>query len=77
MRRATLTFSSLLVILVLAAACGGGDAPAEPRRSEPMPVEDTVFGDMIETQDRARAVEDVGMERKQEMDRVIEETGGQ
>ena len=62
---------------LLLQGCSSSEPPPEPRRSEPMAVEDTVFGDMIETQDRARAVEDLGFERKQEMDRVIEETGGQ
>ena len=69
--------AAAVVVSFVLAGCGSSEPPPEPRRSEPMAVEDTVFGDMIETQDRARAVEDLGFERKQEMDRLIEETGGQ
>ncbi|MEX1994018.1 MAG: hypothetical protein WD929_05090 [Steroidobacteraceae bacterium] len=41
----------LLAITLQLAACGGGDdKPEEP----PMKVEDTVFGDLVGTQDKAR-----------------------
>jgi len=48
--RATTTIGMLTVALALA-GCGGGEP--EPEK-EPMKVEDTVFGDLIGTQDKAR-----------------------
>lgn len=74
--RPLITATALTALLACLSGCGGGEPP--PRQEErppPMPVEDTVFGDMIETQDRARAVEDLGFERKREMDRAIEDAG--
>jgi len=44
--------AGVLVAMVLAAGCGGTDEP-EPKE-EPMKVEDTVFGDLVGTQDKAR-----------------------
>ena len=65
-----------LLIAVLA-GCGGppagkqeGPAP-EPGSQE---AEETVFDDMIQTQDRARAVEDVLQDSKRKLDTAIEES---
>ena len=39
--------------------------------------DETVFDDMIQTQDRARAVEDLTLGRKGEMDAAIEQSEGE
>ena len=43
---------SVLLAMALAAGCGGNDEPKP--EEEPMKVEDTVFGDLVGTQDKAR-----------------------
>ncbi len=45
-------------------------------RGKPRDTDETVFDDMIQTQDRARAVEDVTLGRKAEMDAAIEQSEG-
>lgn len=42
----------VLSAVLLAAGCGGNDEPVP--EEEPMKVEDTVFGDLVGTQDKAR-----------------------
>ncbi len=75
---ARLTLSALL--LAMLAACG---APApepqdkEAAREKGRDTDETVFDDMIQTQDRARAVEDVTLGRKAEMDAAIEQSEGE
>jgi len=39
--------------------------------------DETVFDDMIQTQDRARAVEDLTLGRKGEMDAAIDQSEGE
>ncbi|MGH8249073.1 MAG: hypothetical protein ACREVI_00010 [Steroidobacteraceae bacterium] len=50
--RANMAFGVLLVALA-AAGCGGSEEP-EKKDPPPMKVEDTVFGDLVGTQDKAR-----------------------
>ena len=76
---ARLTLSALL--LATLAACGApASAPApqdkESAREKGRDTDETVFDDMIQTQDRARAVEDVTLGRKAEMDAAIEQSEG-
>jgi len=72
---ARLTLPALL--LATLAACG---APApqdkESAREKGRDTDETVFDDMIQTQDRARAVEDVTLGRKADMDAAIERSEG-
>ena len=74
---ARLTLSALL--LATLAACG---APApepqdkESAREKGRDTDETVFDDMIQTQDRARAVEDLTLGRKAEMDAAIGQSEG-
>ena len=74
---ARLTLSTLL--LAMLAACG---APApEPQDKEAArelgrDTDETVFDDMIQTQDRARGVEDLTLGRKADMDAAIEQSEG-
>lgn len=49
-------------------ACGSESEPAR----EPPPVQDTVFGDMVGTKDKARAVEGSMQQQKEERDRAID-----
>jgi basic membrane lipoprotein Med (substrate-binding protein (PBP1-ABC) superfamily) len=79
--------SSLAALaLCLLAACGGGsssadedaaqaadEAAAEERGRD---TDKTVFDDMIQTQDKARAVEGVTLGHKQELDDAIEASSG-
>ena len=76
---ARLTLSALL--LATLAACGApAPEPApqdkEAAREKGRDTDETVFDDMIQTQDRARAVEDVTLGRKADMDAAIEQSEG-
>lgn len=62
----------LLAALLVAAAltaCGAGESESKA----PMKVEDTAFGDLVGTQEKARAVEDTTMQHKQDMDRAMDD----
>jgi hypothetical protein len=66
-----------VALVALLAGCGAppagdeeGPAP-EPGSQE---AEETVFDDMIQTQDRARAVEGVLMDSKRDLDTAIDQT---
>jgi hypothetical protein len=73
---ARLTLSALL--LAMLAACG---VPApqdkEEARAKGRDTDETVFDDMIQTQDRARAVEDVTRGHKEALDEAISESEGE
>jgi hypothetical protein len=58
--------------VLLLSACGTGSNDSEPDR-QPPPVEDTVFGELTGTMDKARAVEDTTLQRKEELDRAMEQ----
>lgn len=61
---------AVLLASLLSAACGNAGRDAE--QSQPPPVEETVFGDMVGTLDEARAVEDTTQEHKQAIDRAVD-----
>ena len=77
--------SALVVFALLTATACGGPPPAESQRSDDVKREAadasgrdtdaTVFDDMLQTQDRARAVEGVTLGRKDELDRALESAG--
>lgn len=73
---ARLTLSALL--LAMLAACG---VPApqdkEEARAKGRDTDETVFDDMIQTQDKARAVEDLSMQHKADLDTAIEASEGE
>ena len=51
--------SGVLIVALATAGCGGGEPePEEP----PMKVEDTVFGDLVGTQDKARDAANAAVE---------------
>jgi hypothetical protein len=63
------------ITLCVLGGCGGS---AEPEaRPEPPPVEDTAFGDMVGTMDRARGVQDTVDTHKQELDRQMQSAEGE
>jgi hypothetical protein len=72
---ARLTLSAL--VLAMLAACG---APApvdqEEARAKGRDTDATVLDDMIQTQDKARAVEGLTLGRKADMDAAIEQSEG-
>mgnify|MGYP006379861519 FL=1 len=79
--RLTLTALALATL----AACGS-PTPHESKdkaqareeaRAKGRDTDETVFDDMIQTQDRARAVEDLTLGRKGEMDAAIEQSEGE
>jgi len=68
-------------------ACGGGSSPADEDSAQAAEDEaaaedlgrdtdETVFDDMIQTQDKARAVEDLTLGRKGELDQALEASEG-
>ena len=69
------------LVLATLVACGA-PAPAPPQDKQEAAAlgrdtDETVFDDMIQTQDRARAVEDLTLGRKGEMDAAIEQSEGE
>ena len=72
---ARLTLSALLTPTL--AACGA-PAPQDKAaaREQGRDTDETVFDDMVQTQDRARAVEDVTLGRKADIDAAIERSEG-
>lgn len=60
--------------LLLLAACGFAGHDAE--RSQPPPVEDTVFGDAVSAMDSARGVQDALEQDKQALERALERSEG-
>lgn len=61
---------AIAVALSALIACGQGEPAPEPT---PPPVEDTAFGEMVGTLDKARAVEDTTMRHKEELDRQLDD----
>ena len=68
--------------LLMVALAGCGAPPADEQEAEVAPdpdsqrAEETVFDDMIQTQDKARAVEDLTLGRKDELDRALDASEG-
>jgi hypothetical protein len=69
-----LSLSGLLMVML--AGCGGPPPDSQEAKEPPEPgsqkAEETVFDDMIQTQDRARAVEGVLMDSKKDLDTAID-----
>jgi len=66
-----------LAVLLLTAGCGGGDdRDAEPEEA-PMKVEETVFGDLVGTQDKARDRSNAAVDQhREQMDSRLEADEG-
>jgi hypothetical protein len=73
----TTPWASLAALGLLAVGCGTDSGDAAPTdesgdgAGDPA-AEETVFDDMLETQDRARAVEDLNDERRELLESAIE-----
>lgn len=59
---------SLALIAVLLSACGAGD-----KAEETPPVDETAFGDMVGTIDKAKGVQDTVDSHKEETDQRLDE----
>ncbi len=67
----------LLSALLLLASCGSArDDTTVGEEAGAAPIEDTVAGDLAGAMDRARSVEDTVLEQKRDLDRAIDEAGG-
>lgn len=66
-------------MLLALAACGGNapEPPQDKQQAEALgrDTDATVLDDMIQTQDRARAVEDISLGRKDAIDEALEQAG--
>ena len=69
----TTPWASLAAVVLLAGGCSNdsGDADREDS-AETAAEEETVFDDTLETQDRARAVEDLNDQRRELLESAIE-----
>jgi hypothetical protein len=70
---------TLLGVMLTALVACGGEAPKQDKeemRALGRDTDDTVFDDMIQTQDRARAVEDITLGRKDDLDAELEAAEG-
>lgn len=74
---ARLTLSALLLAMLAACGVPGPQDDKEEAREKGRDTDETVFDDMIQTQDRARAVEDVTLGHKQALDEAISESEGE
>lgn len=68
--KAAFALGGALFIAVALSACG-------QEAAEPMPVEETVFGDTVGAIDKARAVEDVTLKHKENLDRAMDAAAGE
>ena len=75
-RRAGLTLSGLILLGLV--GCGGAPQPQDEEAARELgrETDETVFDDMIQTQDRARAVEGVTLSHKADTDAAIESSEG-
>jgi hypothetical protein len=75
--RARLLLAGLVLLTI--AGCGGAPEPeGQPdAKKHGRETDETVFDDMIKTQDRARAVEDVTMKAKAATDAAIAQSEGE
>lgn len=63
-------FPLALIAALVLSACGTGDKDAE---QETPAVDETAFGDMVGTIDKAKGVQDTVDSHKQDMDRRLDE----
>ena len=80
MNWAGLAFVSAITALLV--GCGAPPSPApettqeDAQREAKQAAKDTVFGDTVETMDKARAVEDVAAQRQRELQQSLEQAEG-
>lgn len=71
-----ITIQRISYAVALAAVLGGCGSAGEPQ-AEPPPVEETAFGDMVGTMDKARAVESTMQQHKDALDKSIADGAGE
>jgi hypothetical protein len=77
--KAAARLSLVAVVAMGMVACGGSSAPereVEDVDASTPAAEETVFDDLIQTQDKARAVEGVTLEHKDQLDQALERAEG-
>ena len=62
----------ILPVILLLAGCGGGDSANSDSASSPK--DDSVFDPMVGTIDKAKAVEGLSADRKDELDEQIDKS---
>lgn len=74
-RAARLTLTGLMLTCLV--ACGYSEPQdKEEARAKGRDTDETVFDDMIQTQDKARAVEDLTLGRKDDLDAAMQQSEG-
>jgi hypothetical protein len=75
--------ASASVLIALLAACGAPSteeaskaAPGAAQQDPKQAAKETVFGDMVDTMDKARAVEDTAAQRQREVQEAVEQAEG-
>jgi hypothetical protein len=66
---------AILGAVLLLLGCGAAEDSSET--AEPPPVEETAFGEMVGTIDKAHSVEGTVLQQKEDTDRAIQESEGQ
>jgi hypothetical protein len=64
----------ILTMLVFMIGCNGGESEAKKGGQVQDARQESVFDPMIQTIDRAKGVEELSMNRKEDLDRQIEES---
>ena len=64
----------LIVMLFLLAGCGGGESTATKQNKSDAATTESVFDPMVETIDKAKAVEDLSADRTEKLDKELEKT---
>lgn len=79
-RKAAAGLSLALVAILALAGCNSPppeETDEEQARALGRDTDETVFDDMIQTQDKARGVEDLTLGRKDELDQALEASEGE
>ncbi|NLG76897.1 MAG: hypothetical protein GX535_11715 [Xanthomonadaceae bacterium] len=69
MMKTIISAAMVVSVGLLVSACGSSE---EASRAEPMPIEESAFGDMTSTIDKARDVEDATKQRMEQLNDALE-----
>ena len=69
MMKTIISAAVVVSVGLLVSACGSSE---EASRPEPMPIEESAFGDMAGTIDKARDVEDTTKQRMEQLNEALE-----
>jgi hypothetical protein len=76
MHAARLSLATVGLLAVLGCSAPAPEQDKEAAEALGRDTDETVFDDMIQTQDKARAVEDLTLGRKDELDQALEASEG-